>query len=156
MKRLYYENQYIKEFEAIITKKIIEDNKVKIILDKTAFFPGGGGQKNDSGFINNVKVIDIYEENEDIVHLLEQDIDAKIGDKVKGEIDWDRRKDGMEQHLGQHILSASFYKILERNTVSIHLGKEISTVDIIGELTEEDIIKVNNYANYIIENNRKV
>lgn len=156
MKRLYYENQYIKEFEAIITKKIIEENKVKIILDKTAFFPGGGGQKNDLGFINNVKVIDTYEENEDIVHLLEQDIDAEIGDKVKGEIDWDRRKDGMEQHLGQHILSGSFYKILERNTVSIHLGKEISTVDIIGELTEEDIIKVNNYANYIIENNRKV
>lgn len=156
MKKLYYKNQYIKEFEAIITKKIIEDENVKIILDKTAFFPGGGGQKKDLGFINNVKVIDTYEENEDIVHLLERDIDAKIGDKVKGEIDWDRRKDGMEQHLGQHILSGSFYKILGRNTVSIHLGKEISTVDIIGELTEEDIIKVNNYANSIIENNRKV
>ena len=156
MKRLYYENQYIKEFEAIIIKKIIEDEKIKVILDKTAFFPGGGGQKNDLGFISNVKVIDTYEENECIVHLLEEDIDAKIGDKVKAEIDWDRRKDGMAQHLGQHILSGSFYKILGRNTVSIHLGKDISTVDIIGELTEEDIIKVNNYANSIIENNRKV
>ena len=156
MDRLYYENQYIKEFNANIIKKVVEDEKVKIVLDRTAFFPGGGGQKKDLGFINDIKVIDTYEEDDYIVHVLERDIEAQIGDKVQGEIDWDRRKDGMEQHLGQHILSGSFYKILGRNTVSIHLGKDISTVDIIGELTEEDITKVNNYANYIIENNRKV
>lgn len=156
MKSLYYENQYIKEFEANIIKKIIEEDKIKIILDKTYFFPGGGGQKNDLGNINGVKVIDVYEKDESVIHILEADIEAKEGNKIIGKIDWNRRKDGMEQHLGQHILSGSFYKILGKNTVSIHLGKEISTVDIIGELTEEDIIKVNNYANYIIEENRKV
>jgi len=150
---LYYENQYIKEFNAKILKKEISDNKIKIILDKTAFFPGGGGQSYDTGYINNSKVLEVYEEDNSIVHIIEEDINET---EVYCKIDWDRRKDGMEQHLGQHILSGSFYKLLGRNTVSIHLGKDISTVDIIGELTEEEIIKVNNYANYIIEDNREV
>lgn len=153
MERLYYESQYIKEFKTEIIEKIIEDNKVKVVLNKTIFFPGGGGQSKDTGYINDIKVLDVYEEEDKIIHVLEHDINER---SVFCKLDWINRRDGMEQHLGQHILSGSFYKLLGRNTVSIHLGKDISTVDIIGELGEEDISKVNYFANNIIEENRKV
>ena len=104
MEKLYYIDQYLKEFEAkiIYVKKI--DDKFHIALDKTAFFPGGGGQCCDIGELNGIKVLDVYEENREIYHVVSQDIsDSTI---VKGKIDWDRREDGMHQHLAQHVLLA--------------------------------------------------
>lgn len=151
MDKLYYIDQYLKEFEAkiIYVKKI--DDKFHIALDKTAFFPGGGGQCCDIGELNGINVLDVYEENREIYHVVSQDIsDSTI---VKGKIDWDRREDGMHQHLAQHVLSGCFFKLFNCNTVSIHLGKDISTVDIIGNLTEEKIRKAEKMANYIIREN---
>lgn len=90
--------------------------------------------------MNGIKVLDVYEENREIYHVVSQDIsDSTI---VKGKIDWDRREDGMHQHLAQHVLSGCFLSFFNCNTVSIHLGKDISTVDIIGNLTEEKIRKL--------------
>lgn len=151
MEKLYYIDQYLKEFEAKIidVKKI--DDKFHIALDKTAFFPGGGGQCCDIGELNGINVLDVYEENREIYHVVSQDIsDSTI---VKGKIDWDRREDGMHQHLAQHVLSGCFFKLFNSNTLSIHLGKDISTVDIIGNLTEEKIRKAEKMANDIIREN---
>ncbi len=148
MEKLYYKNQYIKEFEA----KVIEVNNINdryhIVLDKTAFFPGGGGQHCDLGYINNNKVLEVYEKDKKIYHVLKEPF--KVNEAVYCKIDWNRREDGMHQHLGQHILSGCFFKLFNANTVSIHLGKEISTVDIIGELNEDMVRRAEALANEVI------
>lgn len=151
MKKLYYEDQYLKEFTAEIIGVIEKNNLYYVSLDKTAFFPGGGGQHCDLGYIDNHKVIDIVEENGEIYHVT-QTKPIKIH-RVNCKIDWDRRLDGMQQHLGQHVLSGCFFKLFNANTVSIHLGNKISTVDIQGYLDEESIRKAERMANEIIYQN---
>lgn len=148
MKKLFYIDPYIKEFTAEILEIKEIDNKFHVVLDQTAFFPGGGGQCGDLGFIENHKVIDIYEADGTIYHVVETK-PIKIH-KVKCSIDWDRRFDGMQQHLGQHVLSGCFYKLFNANTFAIHLGTEISTVDIEGTLTEEQVREAEKYANEVI------
>lgn len=148
MKKLFYDNPYIKEFTAEVLQIKEVTNKFHIVLDKTAFFPGGGGQCGDLGFIENHKVIDVYEVDGTIYHVVETK-PIKIH-KVKCSIDWDRRFDGMQQHLGQHVLSGCFYKLFNANTFAIHLGTEISTVDIEGTLTEDQVRKAEKYANEVI------
>lgn len=151
MDKIFYENQYIKEFKSKVIEVKIKDNKYHIVLDKTAFFPGGGGQQYDLGEMDGKEIENIYEENKKIYHVLSEEI--KVGSIVQCTIDWDRREDGMHQHLGQHILSGCFFKLFNANTVSIHLGKEISTVDIIGHLSENQVREVEALANKIIRNN---
>ena len=154
MEKIYYTNQYIKEFIADIVEILEIDNKYHILLNKTAFFPGGGGQFCDLGTIDIQNVIDVYEKEGKVYHILEK---KPINiHNVKCKINWDRREDGMHQHFGQHVLSGSFFKLLNANTVSFHLGKEISTVDIEGILNEDQIRKVESYANEVINQNIKV
>ena len=154
MEKLYYEDQYLKEFIAEITEIVDKDNLYYVKLDKTAFFPGGGGQHCDLGYIDNHKVINVMEENGQIYHVTETK-PIKIH-RVNCKIDWDRRLDGMQQHLGQHVLSGCFFTLFNANTVSVHVGKEISTVDIQGYLDEETIRKAEKMANEIIQENIKV
>lgn len=151
--KIYYENQYIKEFEAEIIEIRETENKVYVVLDKTAFFPGGGGQSCDEGYIDGIKVIKVIEEDV-ILHEVEKDI-QKLG-KVKCRIDWDVRLDGMQQHLGQHVLSGCFFSLFNINTCGIHLGESISTVDLIGEVSKEQILEAEKEANKVIAKNLKV
>ena len=154
MDKLFYKNQYLKEFEAKVIEVKEVENKYHIILDRTAFFPGGGGQQCDLGEIDGKEVLDVYEKNKEIYHVVSEEI--KVGSIVLCKIDWDRREDGMHQHLGQHVLSGCFFKLFNANTVSIHLGKEISTVDIIGQLDEEKVRKAENLANEVIRKGLEV
>ncbi|GAA0084280.1 DHHA1 domain-containing protein [Clostridium sp. CTA-7] len=151
MEKLYYKNQYIKEFEAEIISIKNTDNKYHVALDKTAFFPGGGGQSCDLGEIDGKTVIDVYEEKGIVYHVLSEEIINKRC--IKGKIDWNRREDGMHQHFAQHVLSGCFFKLFNANTVSVHLGREISTVDIVGYLNEDQIRKAEKMANDIIRQN---
>lgn len=153
MKKLYYKNQYIKNFNTKVKDIIYKDNLYHIELEETAFFPGGGGQQCDLGFIDNEEVLDVYENNKIIYHVLNESID--IGKEVYCEIDWKRREEGMHNHLGQHILSGCFFKLFNANTLSIHLGK-ISTIDIIGILNENEIREAEKLANEVISNAIKV
>jgi alanyl-tRNA synthetase len=148
MEKIYYDNQYLKEFTAEIIEIKEIDGKSHVTLDKTAFFPGGGGQQCDLGFIEDHKVLEVYEKDEVIYHVLEKK-PIKIH-KVKCIIDWDRRTDGMHQHLGQHVLSGAFFNLFNANTFAIHLGSDISTVDIYGILTEEQVRQAERLANKII------
>lgn len=154
MEKLYYENQYIKEFTAEILEVLEINNQFHVLLDKTAFFPGGGGQFCDLGKIDTHEVIDVYEKENKVFHVLKNK-PIKVH-KVKCEINWDRREDGMHQHFAQHVLSGCFYTLFKTNTVSFHLGKESSTVDIQGTLTEDQIRKVEYFANNIISNDIKL
>ena len=151
MEKLYNQDQYLKEFIAEITNILERDELYYVSLDKTAFFPGGGGQHCDLGYIDNHKVINVIEENGQIYHVTETK-PIKIH-RVNCKIDWNRRLDGMQQHLGQHVLSGCFFTLFNANTVSVHVGKEISTVDIQGYLDEESIRKAERFANEIIEEN---
>ncbi|CEP90049.1 alanyl-tRNA synthetase [[Clostridium] sordellii] len=154
MEKLYYKDQYIKEFTAEVVDIKEKDSKFYVELDKTAFFPGGGGQFCDTGKIDNHDVIDVCEENGTIYHITTTK-PIKIH-KVKCLIDWEKREDGMNQHFGQHVLSGCFFKLFNANTVGFHLGREFSTVDINGFLTEEQVRKAEEYANEIIKNDIEV
>ena len=154
MEKLYYIDQYIREFTAEIVEILEVNNQFHVLLDKTAFFPGGGGQFCDLGKIDVHPVIDVYEKENKVYHVLEKK-PIKIH-KVKCEIDWNRREDGMHQHFAQHVLSDSFYNLFKLNTVSFHLGKESSTVDIQGILTEDQIRKAEQLANEMISNDIKL
>ena len=146
--KLFYEDQYIKEFEADVLDVKEEEGKFLVLLDKTAFFPGGGGQAGDRGTINGIDVLDVIEEGDNIYHAVNTKIEA--GTKVKCIIDWERRLDGMQQHLGQHVLSGVFFSHFNHNTAGIHLGHDISYVDIVGQIPDEMVRKAEKLANKVI------
>lgn len=151
--KLFYEDQYIKEFKANIIEIKEKDNKYLVLLDKTAFFPGGGGQATDTGVIDNINVVDILEEGDNIYHILDT---KPTSTSVNCSIDWENRLDGMQQHLGQHVLSGCFFSYINSNTAGIHLGKDISYVDIVGHIQEEQIKKVERLANEVIGEKHEV
>ena len=151
MNKLFYEDRYIREFTAEIIDITEKDEAYHVVLDKTAFFPGGGGQFCDLGKIDNIEVTKVYEENGVIYHVLEHK--PRNTHNLKCFIDWERRQDGMHQHLGQHVLSGCFFKLFNANTVSFHLGNDVSTVDIKGHLDEEKIRIAEQYANKVIAEN---
>ena len=154
MKKLYYENQYIKDFKAEIVDIKEKDGMFHVVLDETAFFPGGGGQHCDKGTIDKYNVIDVYEDDGVVYHVVDKK-PLKIH-KVPCSIDWANRFDGMQQHLGQHVLSGCFYELFNANTFGFHLGREICTVDIEGQLDDEKIRAAEQKANEVIFNNHKV
>lgn len=154
MEKLYYDDPYLRDFTAEIVNIEEHLGKFRVTLDKTAFFPGGGGQSCDTGMIGDHKVIDVYEENDIVYHIVEKK-PIKIH-TVKCKIDSERRTDGMCQHLGQHVLSGCFFNLFNANTFAIHLGADISTVDIYGVLTEEQIRAAERLANKVIGDALKV
>ncbi len=156
-KRLYYEESYLQEFKGKILEKIKINGKPALILDNTCFYPTSGGQPNDLGYIQGVSIVDVIEDNEKIIHVLKGGIEEECGDTVIGKIDWKRRFDHMQQHLGQHILSGALMKLWSAKTLSFHLGEEVCTLDIAKEkLTEEEAKKVEECTNEIIFDNRPV
>ena len=151
MEKLFYLDSYMKNFTAEIEEVKKRDSKYHVLLDKTAFFPGGGGQYCDLGTIDNISVVDVYEEDEKIYHVLDKKPNRIH--KVKCEIDWDRREYGMQHHFGQHVISACFNNEYKAKTVGFHLGSEAATVDIEGLFKEDDILKIENMCNDIIREN---
>lgn len=149
--RLYFDNPYMKEFKANIIEILPYKDKQAVILDRTAFYPEGGGQPADTGHLNNIPVLDAIEENGEILHIVESAPDSK---EVTGLINWERRFDHMQQHTGQHILSACFDKLMNGGTDSFHLGKDIVSIEIgIDSFTETDASRVEKLANDIIYSN---
>jgi alanyl-tRNA synthetase len=124
--RLYLQDPYLKSFRARVVELRDLDGHPAAVLDRTAFYPEGGGQPGDRGTLGGTKVIDTQERGGAILHVLEGKIDAG---EVAAEIDWQRRFDHMQQHHGQHLLSAAFDK-LGAPTVSFHLGERTCTIDL--------------------------
>jgi alanyl-tRNA synthetase len=152
---LYHFDPYLKEFEA----SILEVRDVKdgsgLVLERSAFYPGGGGQPQDHGTINGIRVLSVVEEGKRIVHSVGARF--RTGESVKGVLDWDRRFDLMQQHSGQHLLSQAFVHELDSGTISFHLGCEKATIDLdIPDLSDENARKVENEANRIVFENRDI
>lgn len=150
--KIYLQNPYLREISARIVDKKYIDNKFYIKLNRTIFYPNmSGGQPMDKGTINGIEVLDTYEEGEDIIHVVKENIQDK---NVQLSIDWDTRFDHMQQHTGQHLLSSVFYNLYNAETVGFHLGREYVYIDItLPELTDEDIKRVEKFSNKIIFSN---
>jgi len=153
-KRLYLDNPYQVEFEARIVEKGMREQKPAVILDQTCFYPESGGQPQDKGWMDGVKVVKVFEEDDRIVHVLEKDVEAET---IKGKIDRETRFDHMQQHSGQHILSQSFHELLEAETLAFHLGEDASTLEMdLRQVSDEDVERVETRANEIIYQDREV
>jgi alanyl-tRNA synthetase len=153
-RRLYYQDSYQVEFEADVIERRTTEGKPALILDQTCFYPESGGQPDDRGAIDGIKVLRVLEDDEKIIHVLEEDVSS---DRVKGRVDWQRRFDHMQQHSGQHILSQSFYELFRAETLSFHLGESVSTVEIdLRKVEDEEVEKVERRANEVIFEDREV
>jgi alanyl-tRNA synthetase len=155
--KYYYEDAYLTTFETTISHQgQEEDGRWFVVLEQTAFYPTGGGQPFDEGVLNGIPVNNVEEVDGQIRHYIESPFeDPSVA--IKGEIDWNRRYDHMQQHAGQHILSAAFAEAHGYETVSFHLGKEILTIDLDVEgMTEEDALQAEALANKIIAEARPI
>jgi alanyl-tRNA synthetase len=157
MKKLFYQSSYIKSFKSVITNKgLNEKGEHYVVLNDTAFYPEGGGQPSDTGFINEIKVICTKEENNELRHYVNEDL-FNINQTVECRIDWNRRYDHMQQHSGQHLLSSVFRNRYKSNTVSFHLGKDSSTIDIEMDSISAGLLKdVENEVTDLIQQNIKI
>lgn len=153
----YYKDVMMKEFDANIqSQQTGVDGRKYIILDNTAFYPTGGGQPHDTGMLNDVKVIDVEKVDDEIRHYVNELL-PKSSTKVHGVVDWPRRFDHMQQHAGQHILTAAFVELLNYPTVSFHLGTETVSIDIDApKLSDQELAIVEKRANEIILENRLI
>jgi len=153
--KLYYTDVTCKDFTARVESRQQSPQGPVICLDRTAFYPTSGGQSHDVGTINGIAVRDVWSDAEgNIWHLLEQPLDAT---EVQGSINWDVRFDHMQQHTGQHLLSAAFLRLLQANTLSVHMGAAINTVDFdLPQLSWEEAFRVEEEVNRIIQENRRV
>jgi alanyl-tRNA synthetase len=156
--RLYYTDAYLVEFDAVvrdIARKDGKDDRWHLVLDRTAFYPTSGGQPFDTGTIGEARVLDVFDaEDGHVTHVIDRELE-KNG-RVHGRVDWDRRFDHMQQHTGQHLLSAAFEREAGARTVSFHLGNATATIDLDKELAPERIAAVETAANARLWEDREV
>ena len=153
--KLYYQDAYQKEFDAMITKVAEKDGKTIVALDATAFYPEGGGQGADTGMIQvadaTFHVSDVQEADDVIWHTIEDATDAlKEGARIHGTIDWDRRFDHMQQHSGEHIVSGMICREFHCDNVGFHMGEDVVTIDYNTRISMEDALRIEEMANQYI------
>ncbi len=147
-RRLYFEDAYLREFEAAVVEKGRHEQQPTVVLDQTGFYPESGGQPADTGTLAGVSVTAVVEQADRIIHVLDEEL-AEV--RVKGKIDWARRFDHMQQHSRQHILSQCFIEVLDGETRSFHLGETASSLEIgIRDIRDQDLDKVEMRANEIV------
>ncbi len=157
-KRIYYDDAFVREFEAeVLTCEEHAGNAGKrwrVVLDRTALYPASGGQPDDRGRIGGIEILEIVDEEEEIAHFVDRPVSPGL---VKAEVDWARRFDHMQQHTGQHLLSAMFQERYGRPTVSFHLGSDVCTIDLRGPEPTLDILEgAERIANQIISEDRAI
>ncbi len=154
-KKLYFEDAYLKEFDAQVEERFVREGRPAIVLDQTGFYPESGGQPADRGTLGGAGVLHVFEDGERVVHLLDRELSGS--DDVRGVLDWDRRFDHMQQHSGQHVLSQCFVEVRDGETQSFHLGDQVSTLEIgIGEISDADLEKVESRANKVVFEDREI
>ena len=126
--RLYLADPYLTRFQARVLRTFPVNKQLAVVLDRSAFYPEGGGQPGDRGTLGGVRVVDTQERDGEMIHLV--DLPRWTQDDVEGVVDWARRFDHMQQHHGQHLLSAAFLRVHGAPTVSFHLGEKTCTIDL--------------------------
>jgi len=151
---LYYENAYIEKFESIVKECIKENEKIKVVLENTAFYPEGGGQPSDTGVIDDVKVFRVEEKNSKIFHIVEKEI--PVGKKVKCNINFKERFINMQNHTAEHIVSGLICKNFDATNVGFHIGADFTTMDFNKNLSADDMKRIEILANEAIYENIEV
>jgi alanyl-tRNA synthetase len=160
--RLYYTDPYLREFDARVTRVERRDGRTRVILDRTAFYPTSGGQPFDTGTLGDYRVVDVNDEDDgSISHVIEEPAGhhgsvPELDQVLHGTIDWARRFDHMQQHTGQHVLSAAFDRVDGARTVSFHLGTASATIDLAREVSPAQIEAAETEANRIVWEDRAV
>jgi alanyl-tRNA synthetase len=155
--RIYYTEPYTTEFDATVIS--VEPapgdaGRKAVVLDRTAFYPTSGGQPFDTGTLGGARVVDVVDGDDGrLLHMIDG---GNIEGTVHGEIDWPRRFDHMQQHTGQHVLSAAFDRVLNVRTVSFHLGASGSTIDLAREVSAAEITRAEAEANRVVWEDRPV
>jgi len=146
--KLFWADPYLKEFTASVRDQFPAADGHAVVLDRTCFYATSGGQPNDLGTLNGAGVRDVRMENDQLLHIIDQPL-ADVS--VVGKVDWTRRFDHMQQHSGQHILSAAFYNLFHAETSSFHLGETYCSIELNRpNLSAADIQKAEDLANAVI------
>ena len=147
--RLYFADPYLTTFTAHVVERGSLGGRIAVVLDRTAFYPEGGGQPADTGKLGDASVLDVrVDDVGGIWHALGGPLGADV---VEGTVDWPRRFDHMQQHHGQHLLSAAFERLFGLRTVSFHLGAESATIDLAAkEVNEEQVLAAEHLTNRVI------
>ncbi|MFL0553790.1 alanyl-tRNA editing protein [Paenibacillus barengoltzii] len=152
--RLYFDDAYLTHWTTRIKDKLEREDGIYVVLEESAFYPHGGGQPNDTGRIGGIPVLDVISEGDVVLHKVERFPEEA---EARCEIDWDRRFDHMQQHSGQHLLSAVCRELYEAITVSFHLGEDYCTIDVERpELSAEQLEVIEREANRHIYLNHKI
>jgi len=154
--RLYYSDSFLTTFEARVVESGVLNDRPFVVLEESAFYPTTGGQPHDTGSLGDRRVVDVIDREADaaVMHVLDGPLD--VGTRVSGTVDWPRRLDHMQQHTGQHMLSAAFVRLFEIPTASFHLGAELSTIDLAGTPGPDVIARAEAEANRVVWENRSV
>ena len=161
--RLYYHDSFLYDFEAVVDE-VLDTPRPAVVLNRTAFYPTSGGQIFDTGWLSydansKLQVTEVADrEDGKVIHYLDATAkDLMPGSPVRGQIDATRRRDHMQQHSGQHVLSAAFLRLYNLPTVSFHMGEDYCSIDLdAAALTKEQIESAERLANEIILENRPV
>ena len=146
MEKLYEQDPFLVKFEATVVSCVKGKKGFDVILDRTAFYPEGGGQPYDTGKLGDVKVLEVHSREGEIVHTCNHPLGE--GTAVTGVIDWDRRFDLMQQHSGEHIVSGLAHYLWGCENVGFHLGAEVVTIDFDRPLTEKQFATLEETANW--------
>lgn len=152
--KLFYKDSYIRKFTAQVQSCTPTEGGYEILLDRTAFFPEGGGQYADTGTLNGVKISDVQEKDGVIIHIAQNAL-AEDSD-VQGELDWEERFVKMQQHTGEHIVSGLIHARFGYENVGFHLGSVDCTMDFNGEITREELRAIEREANRAVAKNLHV
>ena len=144
-RRLYYEDAYIRRFEAEVISCEPKGKRYEVVLDQTAFFPEGGGQAPDLGVLGGARVLDVQERGDTVVHTCDRPLTP--GEAVAGELDWARRFALMQQHSGEHLVSGLVHERYGWSNVGFHMGADCMTIDFSGPIPPEDIPGIERAAN---------
>ena len=149
--RLYYRDAYQREFAAAVLSCQPAGDRWEVVLDRTAFYPEGGGQGADHGTLGGVNVRDVHETDGVIYHTCDKPL--PVGETVTGEIDWQRRFDHMQQHSGEHIVSGMLCSTYHCDNTGFHMGADTVTIDYNADIPWEGVLEIERRANrYIWEN----
>lgn len=154
LEKLYYENPYQSSFTTEVINVIQKENKYHIELSETCFYPEGGGQPSDTGYINGAPVTYVYEKDNKIYHIV--DVKPLKIHNVKCSIDFNKRYNYMQQHLGQHILSACISDLFNATTIGFHLGINSTSIDLDKVVDSNELKNAEKKANDIVLSNIKV
>ncbi len=152
--KLYDNDSFLKEFTAEIIECYSADGGYAAVLDRTAFFPEGGGQPSDTGFLNGTEVFDVQIKNGVIYHYTHEPF--KKGECVTGKINFNRRFDFMQQHSGEHIVSGTAHRIYGCENVGFHLSDDIVTLDFDKPLTPEQISNIEKLSNQAVFSDKEI